>query len=253
MQTITTRTDAASVPARASRRRRGLAALVPATLVALLAAFAMPAVSQAYPPPEPPEVTAKITSPANGTHGLYGAPGADPAYVAFKFKASAITSPGSCGCTYKWSSNVDGPMGGGAALNYVFKTPGARTVTLTATYQVAGKTANDTTSIVVYADNVAPWTYIDEPAAGATLSKFSTYVLLGHAYDPNIAGMIWPGELPCSALAWRVKNNVTGFYLPTPAGCTPTVSFPAGSYTIYLTATDPYGLKGTASIQVTVQ
>lgn len=250
---LSARTDSDAVPARATRRRGGIAALIPATLVAVLAALAMPALSQAASEnPEPPEVGVTITAPVDGFHARYGGWFPELGEAApFHFEASAVSSPTSCGCTYKWTSgNI--VMGSGKSLDYSFSTPGAKTVTVTATYQVAGKYAHDTASITVYADNVKPSAVIDSPAPSSTLSKNVTHALTGHATDANVGGLQpW---LACSSITWQVRNSVTLAYLPAPAaGCNSQYSFPAGSYTIYMKATDPYGMSDTKSIPVTAK
>ena len=246
------RTDvvAVAIPNRHSRRRRAIARLVPGTLIAMLAALALPAMSQAYPYPDPPEVNATITAPVNGVHGLYG----DFDELAFRFEANAVSSPSQYGCcTYKWSSSRDGVMGTGKTLEYAFATPGSRTVTVTATYQVGGKIAHDTASITVYADNVKPEAHIDPPSPGP-LGHGLTHWFSGSATDANLGGF-WPW-LPCNSLTWTAQKAGSPYILSPigPKSCTPPFVFPsAGVWTITLQATDAYSLKSDPTfVQVTV-
>lgn len=73
-------------------------------------------------------------------------------------------------CTVTWSSDLDGPMGTGKTLNYVFagKTVGTRTVTATATDK-GGKTAS--ASIKVQVINTPPTIQIVTPPTGSTWTR----------------------------------------------------------------------------------
>jgi hypothetical protein len=143
-----------------------------------------------------------------------------------------------------WTSDKDGTIGYGPALDYVFSTPGTRKVTAIAKDN-NGAVATD--SITITAINAPPQAVISKPAPGQTLYRGIPYVFEGHATDYNEFAF----ELPCSSLHWTSSN---GGDLSFPAsGCQPPITFATnGTRTILLTGTDSFGLKTTASVTVSV-
>jgi hypothetical protein len=132
----------------------------------------------------------------------------------------------------------------------MFRTPGKRTVTATASTTFNGHTITDSTSITVFADNVKPVVDITAPAAGATLWSKLPYAFAGNSGDLNGVSLASAqGALPCDLLAWTVSGPSFSSW----TGCHPEVPFPsAGSYSVVLKGTDRFGLSGTTSRSVTV-
>lgn len=182
----------------------------------------------------PPEV--KILKPAgNITVGSGGLNGVD-------FQASVVDYEGCC-AQVKWESTIDGLIGMGTNFNYVFSSPGTRTVTVTAEDN-DGATATDT--VVVTVNNDAPWVGIINPTQGQTLYTGSPYIFQGDSFDANEPYQ----KLPCSSMKWT-SSNVSD---PFPKwSCTPQVTFTTtGSRTITLKGTDSDGAYDTASVLINV-
>jgi hypothetical protein len=77
------------------------------------------------------------------------------------------------------------------------------------------------------------------------LTRGATYTFVGSAIDFDQG----PAAMPCSALRWTSSKPGDHIY----TGCTPTVTFSTvGLRKIKLTATDPQGDKGTATVAVKV-
>lgn len=181
---------------------------------------------------KPPAV--QITAPADMTSFPYAQ---SVTYTA------ASSDPDGDTPVVTWRSNVDGELGSGASLTVHFSSPGPRTITATAK-DAQGFT--DSASITVIGVNQAPTAQILEPPSGSVYVN-STLTFKGKGLDGDGA---FPLELPCSALSWKSSN--AGDSLGS--GCQFTASFTStGSRTITLTATDAYGAKGTATVNLNVQ
>jgi hypothetical protein len=182
----------------------------------------------------PPEV--KILKPAsNITVGSGGLNGVD-------FEASVVDYEGCC-TQVSWESTLDGLIGMGTSLNYVFTTTGTRTITVTAE-DSHGATATDT--VVVSVSNDAPTVWIIKPTPNQTLYTGSPYVFEGDSWDPNEPFQ----KLPCNSMKWTSSNATDPF---PKWGCTPPVNFATtGVRTITLKGTDSGGAFDTASVVINV-
>lgn len=181
----------------------------------------------------PPGIT--ITAPANNASVGYGG------VNAMAFRAMALDwEDGNPCCTVTWSSNIDGAMGEGAALDYVFRTPGSRVVTATAEDSRGGR---DYATITVVARNQKPEVTVTAPSDGQLLVRDSIYRFNGQVFDPNEL------SLDCNSLVWE-DGNEPGFPL---TGCRPTVSFARlGWHTLGVSATDEQGAKTFIQVSVNV-
>ena len=143
---------------------------------------------------------------------------------------ATVDSIGPCNCTIKWSSDKDGPMGTGASIDYVFPTPGPRTVTVTVYDFHTGVTATD--QVQVEAINDRPRAEITKPAHGTHVYSGQPFKLEGRADDPNE-----PGGLGCDALWWSSPGK------PDMGGCSPTMTLYGDNATTWVTlkATDAHG------------
>ena len=118
------------------------------------------------------------------------------------FTATAIDfEDGAKCCKLTWDADKDGPLGAGSKVDFIFKTPGIRKITVTA-QDLSGNLAS--TSIFVNAANSPPTVKINKPAAGAFLYKNVTYVFDGQGSDPNEPAF----ALPCKNLTW--SSTVAG-------------------------------------------
>lgn len=154
-----------------------------------------------------------------------------------------VEDPFPC-CTVAWTSSVDGDLGAGWAVEHVFTTLGARTVTVTVT-DSGGKTT--TKSAVVSVINEAPTVALTSPADGATAYRTAQVLLRAQASDRNE-----PNEaLDCSRLSWTSSVGTDAGFPVT--GCLLRVAFASnGQRTLTVTATDPQGATDAASVTVTV-
>lgn len=191
------------------------------------------AVRSAFGANVPPFLT--IDAPADGAKGGYGG------LSSFSFQAtSADVGDESC-CAVTWSSDKDGPMGSGESLQHVFSTPGARTVTATAT---DSKGATSSASIEVVAQNAAPAVQIQKPAAGEDLARGAVHKFQALASDFN------EPSFSCGSLKWTTARKSGVFTVPGPSGsgCQPELSFPTnGQWSVRVEATDSYGATATAT------
>ena len=184
---------------------------------------------------DPP--TVDITSHSNGDHVAHGG-----------FNETTLVAvvddfengPNCCDLT--WSTDVDGVIGQGTQIEYIFPTPGARTVTVTAT---EGNIHTVTDSVLVVAGNTPPQLFINNPSPGEVLTRNTPYVFSGTSFDSETFQ-----PLPCVALTWT-SSNVND---PFPAvGCNPQVAFPTnGPRVITLTGIDNLGAQGSTAVGINV-
>ncbi|MCX7784070.1 MAG: hypothetical protein N2318_10575 [Meiothermus sp.] len=179
----------------------------------------------------PPSIS--IAAPANG--------------ASFPYKQSIIysataTDPDGQTPTVTWTSSLDGELGSGSSLTAHFSSPGSRTITATAT-DALGFTAS--ASITVTGTNQPPTAEIISPSTTTALVG-QTLLFRGRGLDGDGA---FPVELPCNRLSWSSSNSADTLG----SGCEFTASFAsAGTRTITLRATDPYGAQGSATRTFTV-
>lgn len=135
-----------------------------------------------------------------------------------------------CNCKIGWRSDKDGAMGTGPSIDYVYPTPGPRTVTVTVEDFDTGNTVTD--QVEVEAINDRPTAKITKPAPGAHVYSGQPFKLEGRADDPN-----QPGGLPCAALTWSLPSG------PAATGCSPTMTLHGDNLStqVTLTATDAHG------------
>lgn len=182
--------------------------------------------------PTPPTVT--ISKPASG--------GNADITDNVSLEASASDPNGGC-CTFAWTSDKEGNLGGSSSLVHNFSQLGTHTLTVTAT-DTSGLSASK--SIQFTLTNKPPTAQILEPPSG-TVYQGATVAFKGKGFDQ---GNDFPFELPCTSLSW--KSSHAGDSLGS--GCEFSASFAStGSRTITLTATDAYGAKGTATVTLSVQ
>ena len=178
----------------------------------------------------------EITAPNNGTHIGFGGLN----IVHLSATSSDLEDGASC-CDITWTSDKDGFLGKGKALDFTFTTPGTRIVTATAK-DSGGVSRSD--AITLIADNGAPSVKIITPKPNQQLTINLSVVLDGEGSDPNEIGFL----LPCSSLNWTSDKD--GF-LGT--GCTPTVKFSTtGTRVITLTGKDSQQATATAKVTINV-
>ncbi|MCI0573244.1 MAG: hypothetical protein L0Y66_21060 [Myxococcaceae bacterium] len=188
--------------------------------------------SVADAPNQPPRVS--ILSPAPGGTVNYGGFG-------MGLRASVVDpEEGDTCCTITWSSDRDGVLGTGRELTYVFATPGARRLTVTAT-DTNGLSTPASADIV--ATNTQPQIVL-RPPGGSPAVKGLPFQLVVDVSDVNEIGVNL-----CPNVSW--SSNVAGD--PTDTGCTATLVFPeVGQRTVTATVTDSLGASTPVSIVVDV-
>ncbi|WP_224248907.1 PKD domain-containing protein [Hyalangium gracile] len=189
------------------------------------------------PPPPPPEntaPTARILSPENGAT-LRGAGPHELAGLATDPEDGPLS-----GTALRWSSSLDGELGTGTPLSARLSA-GEHRLSLDVT-DSGGKQARAQLSVTVIIENQPPVATIESPTSGATFEEGSPIPLRGKALDPET------GALSGAALTWSSdKGGVigTGTQLSF-SGAT------RGVHRLLLTAVDPSGQVGYASVTVTV-
>jgi hypothetical protein len=146
-------------------------------------------------------------------------------------------------CKFTWTSEIDGLLGIGSRVDYVFDTPGTRVVRMTADDQAGNK---DVEKITIHVVNTQPNATITSPQANDVLVRGVLYNFIGSASDGNQIGGI-----PCQALKWT-SNNPGDTWDPK-AGCQPNIAFATnGARTITLTATDELGVSASQTVTISV-
>lgn len=187
--------------------------------------------------------TVRIVSPADGTHLGYG--GLTP--TALEAAPADLEDDTTC-CAVTWTSDVDGAIGSGRTLGYIFASPGTRVITATATDSAGASTS---ASVTVTAENGAPTVDITLPVDGGPYHRGIPIAFEGRSADPNEI------SLPCSALEWDSDNMLDNFTFggdfPISGKCSPTITFHStGSRTITLTGTDERGVAAIDSLRVSI-
>ena len=176
-----------------------------------------------------------IDAPANGAKGGYGG------FTSFAFKATTADVGDESCCVVTWSSNKDGVLGTGESLEHTFSTPGARTVTATAT---DSKGATSSASVKVTAENAPPAVQIQQPTVGQNLARGAVHKFQAGASDFN------EPTFSCGSLEWTTWR-FSGFLLvdgPSGSGCQPAFTFNANDeWFVRVKATDSQGATATAT------
>lgn len=193
-------------------------------------------------PPEPPEPpvrenavpSASILSPEEGAtlrgagpHELVGS-------------GSDAEDGNLSGAALRWSSNVDGELGTGSLVRARLSA-GEHRLSLDVT-DSGGKQARAQISVTVVIEDQPPVVAIESPAAGASLVEGTPIPLRGTATDPET------GPLSGAALTWisdRSGAIGTGTQLSWTGAA-------RGTHRLLLTAVDPAGKAGYASVTVNV-
>ncbi|WP_224362308.1 PKD domain-containing protein [Hyalangium versicolor] len=209
-------------------------------ILLMLAAVALAGCGGDKPaPPEPPPVenaapTARILSPADGTTLL----GAGPHEL-----TGSATDPedGALnGTALRWTSNLDGELGTGSLLR-VQLSGGEHRLSLDVT-DSGGKQARAQISITVLVGDQPPSATIESPTAGASFEEGTPIPLRGRALDPET------GSLSGASLIW--SSDKAGVI-----GTGTQLSFTGaarGAHRLVLSAVDPGGKVGYASVTVNV-
>lgn len=183
----------------------------------------------------PPVV--QIIKPANGGSVGFGS----LAIETFEVTVVDFEDGSQC-CTVKWTSDVDGEMGGGKTLEYAFSSGGPRTITATATDQ-DGVSASHSITVIAGA-NTKPTVEIDQPANFHSSQVGNPVVFEGTSFDPNEPFQ----TLACNKLTWT--SNVPGDPFPV-TGCDIAVTFNTpGERKIKLTGVDSQGESDTDEITI---
>ncbi len=180
----------------------------------------------------------QITAPSNNS--------SFPFAQVTTYTANALDSDGPTP-TVNWTSDVDGDLGTGESISKGFATPGKRVITATATDD---KGAQVSASITVTGINLAPKVYIDSPVSSDPTPLWSNSTSV-HFKGSSVDGDGIFGSLPCTSLVWK-SSNPSDAAMPS-SGCEFDYVFTTNqTRTITLIGTDAYGLKGTASINLSV-
>ncbi len=189
-----------------------------------------------------PEV--EIIQPQTQSKFPYG--GFPPEPVKFKARTNDIEDGQNC-CTVEWESTLDGYMGTGHELDYVFKNPGLHIIKATAT---DSEGVQDIDYVVVELTNQPPQVAITAPIPLAHgepvwIYKGLTTMFFGKATDPN-----QPLGIPCGSFEWSSSNSSDA----VPSGdCAVPIKFDTlGQRTITLEVADELGQTGSASVTVKV-
>lgn len=183
----------------------------------------------------PPSV--RVTAPADGSTVDYGG------VNAVRFSAESLdVEEGANVVDLTWASDVDGPLGQGQSIDFVFPTTGNRRITVTAKDRSG---ATGTASISVIAVNRPPQVSIVSPWHGQELYVGVEYHFIGEVADQINA----PQPELCGGLTWT-----SDVFLDDPfpvTGCRPSIRFSTpGSRTITASYTDAEGATGTATADV---
>lgn len=173
-----------------------------------------------------PEV--KIVAPKTGSGASPGALN----IVTFKASVEDYEDGTNC-CQVKWSSDLEGPMGGGKALEYGFTKPGTHTITATAKDSDG---AISTFSIkIVVSDYGLPTVKILKPTKWQTLYEGKLYTFDSESSEPGTLNV----PLACDHLTWTSDPLAAPFPV---TGCQPQITFASpGWYTIRLIGKDKQG------------
>lgn len=185
----------------------------------------------------PPSV--RITAPGDNATVEYGGVNAT------HFSAQSLDiEQGTNAVDLHWVSDIDGVLGDGYSLDYVFPTTGARRVTVTAKDRLG---ATGSSSIVVNAANRVPRVRIVSPYDGQNMTTGVSYKFVGEVEDQINA----PDPSLCGDIRWT-----SDFFKDAPfpvKGCEPRITFTqAGMRTITASYTDAEGATGTTSVTIWV-
>lgn len=146
---------------------------------------------------------------------------------------------GTSGLTYSWSSDIDGPMGGSAVLQYSQLTQGTHTITLTATDR--GDVDGQASITVIITPNTAPTAGIASPADGSQYDETENINFIGTASD---------NEENQAELTYSWASDIDGEFGTAIVDTEDSLS--AGTHTITFTVTDSGELSDSAAISVVV-
>lgn len=181
--------------------------------------------------PQAPVV--RITSPSDGTTMPYGG----THFVTLSADVFDVEDA-SDQLTVRWTSDVDGALGTGPSVVVSFATPGARTITVTAT-DTSGRSTSATVHVTTV--NSGPTAIISAPTTATRFFNSVPAVFHGRATDPE------EGALPCSALTWTI-DRVPSW---SATGCDVAGVFNVlGAARVTLRATDAQGATSSSSVDV---
>ncbi|MEM6925346.1 MAG: PKD domain-containing protein [Myxococcota bacterium] len=185
-------------------------------------------------PPEP-----RIEAPDSGDAFSFGG-----LANAIAFRGSALDLEDVNCCTLDWSSDRDGFMGRGEAIEHIFQNPGRHSITLTAR---DSEGARGESHIVVQVENQPPLVTIVAPTGTLTNPMVNQYVsFVGDAYDLSD-----PLGVPCTGYRWTSSDPADAF---PRTGCDVAARFETpGVRTVTLEVSDTLGSAATADVQIDVR
>ncbi len=150
--------------------------------------------------------------------------------------SQATESGGTAPFSYTWIFGDGSQSSGSLNPTHTFQNPGTYTATVTVT---DAKDLTSSSSAVVTVNDVAPTVTLNDPSSGSTGTSIS---FAANATD------ISPADTAAGfTYAWNFGDGGTA------TGADPSHTFAsAGTYTVTVTATDEYGLSGTASGTITI-
>jgi hypothetical protein len=176
--------------------------------------------------------TLVLSSPLDGATGTEG--------VAVALIASASDAEeGDLTASILWSSNLDGPLGGGGALSPSTLSLGPHTITASVTDSLGATDAEQVTLTIEV--NQPPIVSIGDPSEGGSFVEGSTVEFSGAAIDSE------DGNLT-AALIWT--SNLDGML--GSGGSVSRSDLSIGVHTVVASVTDGLGLPGSNQITITI-
>ncbi len=186
----------------------------------------------------PPNAVASV-SPNNGL-----------APLTVQFSSAGSNDPENETLSYSWNFGDGTPVSTAANPSHTYSTNGTRTATLT----VSDPNGSGTATVQVIVGNLAPTATITAPTSAFTYRVGDVISFSGSANDPET------GALPGSSLSWQVivhhcpAGSCHTHFVLSAVGSTGQFTAPDHGddsyFEIQLTATDPAGLTGTASVTI---
>jgi len=182
---------------------------------------------------QPPVVVLQF--PINGTTHAIGTS------VSFAGMATDLHDGALASSSLVWTSSKDGQIGTGNTFTRDDLSPGAHTITLTATNSYGTSAAMS--AVISISDNASPLAKINTPSGGKAFAPGEPITFHGEGADPE------DGALSGNSLVW--SSSVDGTIGSGPSLIKTTLS--EGTHVITLTATDANGQTSTDTVTVYVE